>query len=147
MSLIKKLICFFVFEQFIFSVLCFFEPVLLIASVPEQSFMRNDQIAAKLKTMGLKLVFEKIPKEKKEMCLRVMFKDVPNQGKQYRTNIMDIIGHDGELETQYNVALRDRKGKLMGHNVMCKVVDKNDNNRPTRLLPGSNEEGSNTDTE
>ena len=124
------------------------DPYNIDIKLDSDSKNRNAEIInALLKTMGLKLVFEKIPKEKKEMCLRVMFKDVPNQGKQYRTNIMDIIGHDGELETQYNVALRDRKGKLMGHNVMCKVVDKNDNNRPTRLLPGSNEEGSNTDTE
>ena len=124
------------------------DPYNIDIKLDSDSKNRNAEIInALLKTMGLKLVFEKIPKEKKEMCLRVMFKDVPNQGKQYRTNIMDIIGHDGELEMQYNVALRDRKGKLMGHNVMCKVVDKNDNNRPVRLLPGSNEERSNTDTE
>lgn len=124
------------------------DPYNIDIKLDSDSKNRNAEIInALLKTMGLKLVFEKIPKEKKEMCLRVMFKDVPNQGKQYRTNIMDIIGHDGELEMQYNIALRDRKGKLMGHNVMCKVVDKNDNNRPVRLLPGSNEERSNTDTE
>lgn len=123
------------------------DPYNIDIKLDSDSKNRNAEIInALLKTMGLKLVFEKIPKEKKEMCLRVMFKDVPNQGKQYRTNIMDIIGHDGELEMQYNIALRDRKGKLMGHNVMCKVVDKNDNNRPARLLPGSNEERSNTDT-
>lgn len=106
------------------------DPYNIDIKLDKNSKNRNAEIInALLKTMGLKLVFEKVPKVKKQMVTRVMVKDVPLKGYKYKTNIRDIIGHDGELEMQYNMALRDtarrEHPKWMVTKVMCRVVDKN----------------------
>lgn len=78
-----------------------------------------------LKTMGLRLVFKKVPKPVKHLCKKVMAKIVPNKGFEYKTNIRDIIGHDDELQMKYKAAMsKYAPGERMVKNVMCKVVDK-----------------------
>lgn len=91
----------------------------------EDSKNRNAEIInALFKTMGLKLVFTKIPKKKKEMVKNIMIKDVPNKGFNYKTNIRGIIGHDGELQMKYGIAVRNNKGTPMIKKIMCERVDK-----------------------
>jgi hypothetical protein len=96
---------------------------------------RNAEIInALLKTMGLKLVFRKIPKKKKQLVKKVMIRDVPNKGYKYKTNIRDYVGHDGELETHYNIALRNAKNnKTMVGRVMVKAVNKDGEDNLTEL--------------
>ena len=87
---------------------------------------RNAEIInALMKTMGLRITFQKIPKKVKQLVLNVMCKDVPNKGYEYKTRIRDIIGHEGELEMHYGIALRDnrRRNKPMVGKVMVKGVD------------------------
>lgn len=75
---------------------------------------RNAEIINTIfKAMGVKLVFKKVPKNKKVMFRRVMLKDIPNMGFNYKTNIRDIIGTDDELRTKYNIAMRDKTSKRM----------------------------------
>lgn len=82
-------------------------------------------INAIMHTMGLELVFEKYLKEKKQMVALRMFKDVPIKDFKYRTNVRDIIGHDGELDILSDIAKRDKSGKTMVGRVMVSEV-KND---------------------
>ena len=88
---------------------------------------RNAEIInALMKTMGIRLIFQKFPKKIKQMVLNVMVKDVPNMGYEYKTRIRDIIGHDDELALHYGIALRDRRNKPMVGRVMVKGVGDND---------------------
>ena len=105
------------------------DPYNIDIKLDRESKNRNAEIiAALMKTMGLRLVFEKIPKKRKMMVGLVMCKTVPLQGFQYKTNIRDIIGHDDELEMQYALALKEKNTKPMVGRVMCKIVgeDKSD---------------------
>lgn len=107
------------------------DPYNIDIKLDRESKNRNAEIiAALMKTMGLKLVFEKIPKKRKMMVGLVMAKTVPLKGFKYKTNIRDIIGHDDELEMQYQIALREKNTKPMVGRVMCKIVgeDKLDTN-------------------
>lgn len=102
------------------------DPYTIDIKLDTESKNRNAEIInALFKTMGLRLVFEKIPKQKKHIAYKVMSKDVPNSNHHYRTNIRDIIGHDDELKIRYGIALRAKNGKTLGSKVMCKKVDKN----------------------
>ena len=90
---------------------------------------RNAEIInALLQTCGIELEFIKEPKELKHMVLKEMFKDVPNKDYKYKTNIRDYIGHDGELQLHYDIALRDKSGKQMVGKIMCNIIDKDDKN-------------------
>lgn len=103
------------------------DPYDIDIKLDENSKNRNAEIInALLKTMGLRLVFDKIPKKKKPMVLNVMVKDVPNKGYEYKTNIRNIIGHDDELQMHYGIALRDRNNKPMVGRVMVKEVNPNE---------------------
>lgn len=89
---------------------------------------RNAEIInALMKTMGLRLVFEKHPKVKKQMVGRVMCKTVPPRLFKPKTNIRDIMGRFDELDMMYKAALQDRKHNPMVTRVMCRVVDENGN--------------------
>lgn len=88
---------------------------------------RNAEIInAIMRSMGLELVFEKIPKKKKMMVGKRMWKDVKLSEYQYKTNIRDYVGHDDELDLHYAIALRDKSGKSMAGNVMVKKVGETD---------------------
>ena len=101
------------------------DPYSIDIKLDKDSRNRNAEIInALMKTMGLRLVFEKVPKVKKVMFYKVMFKDVPNKGYEYKTRIRDIIGYDDELKIRYNVALRNKRGKRMFGRVMFKEVPK-----------------------
>lgn len=123
------------------------DPYTIDIKLDSTSKNRNAEIInALFKTMGIKLVFNKIPKKKKIMGHVEMCTDVPNGEFIPKTRIRDIIGHNDELQIQYNIAMRDHKGKLMGHVEMCTIVDDGDDNNETiKLLPGSNETRKNGD--
>lgn len=88
---------------------------------------RNVEIInALFKTMGLQLVFKKIPKAKKFIARSIIAKTVPNKDFKYKTNIRDIIGHDDELEMKYRTAMNDKKSPLLVKPIIVKKVDKND---------------------
>lgn len=70
-----------------------------------------------LKTIGLKLVFSKVPKSKNYFVNSIVAKVVRNQDFKYKTNIRDIIGHDDELQMKYNAAMNDTKSKDL-----CSVI-------------------------
>lgn len=79
-----------------------------------------------LLTMGLKLVFRKIPKKKKMMVYRTMCKSIPNKDnfKDFRTNIRDYIGYDDIKRKKYLIAINDTRSPKMINRVMVKTIDK-----------------------
>lgn len=98
---------------------------------------RNAEIInALMKTMGIKLVFNKIPKKQKQMALKIMAKYIPpRKFEGYKTNIINIIGHDkDELLTKYNAAMtEDQSLNPLAKLIMCKKVDdKDDDNTNSR---------------
>lgn len=105
------------------------DPYDIDIKLDEDSKNRNAEIInALLKTMGLSLVFKKIPKVKKILAHNVMCKDVKLKGYEYKTNIRDIIGHDDEFNLHYGIAMRDKHGKRLCGNVMVKEVNNNERN-------------------
>ena len=54
----------------------------------------------------------------------IMIKDVSNRDFSYKTNLRSIIGHDGELQMKYGIAVRNNKGVPMIKKIMCERVDK-----------------------
>ena len=97
----------------------------------QNSKNRNAEIInALMETMGLRIVFNRIPKKRKDMVLNVMAKIVPPRLFEPKTNIRDIMGRFDELQLMYNAALDDYNrgnGKMMAGLVMCKKVgDDND---------------------
>ena len=104
------------------------DPYNIDIKLDDESKNRNAEIInALIKTMGLKIVFEKVPKIKKIMCTRTMINVVPNSEFKPRTNIREIMDyHDDELKLKYNAALmEDPEKNPMVKKVMCKIVDKN----------------------
>ena len=90
---------------------------------------RNAEIInALFQTCGIELEFIKEAKEPKYMVLKKMFEDVPNKDFEYKTNIKDYLGHEGELKLHYDIALRDKSGKMMCGKIMCKINNKDDKN-------------------
>lgn len=86
---------------------------------------RNAEIInALFKTMGLKLVFKKIPKVKEYAIREIVAKLVPNKDFKYKTNIRDIIGHDDELAMKYSTALQDKRSPVAIKPVVIKKVKK-----------------------
>ena len=104
------------------------DPYNIDIRLDKDSKNRNAEIInALFKTMGLRLVFEKIPKQKKYLALNVMCKVVPprlHTGE--KTRVREVMGRFDELEMQYNAALQDKGGKKMAGLVMCKEVNKDD---------------------
>lgn len=100
------------------------DPYNIDIRLDQNSKNRNAEIInALMETMGLQLVFKRIPKQKKEMCLNVMAKVVPPRLFKPKTNIRDIMGRFDELEMQYRAALTERQDKHpMCGRVMCKKV-------------------------
>ena len=75
----------------------------------QDSRNRNAEIInALFKTMGLRLVFTKRPKEVKWLCHNIMYKTVPNKlwvpGS--KTNLREIIGMDDVLDLRYATAMQ-----------------------------------------
>jgi DNA-directed RNA polymerase beta subunit len=103
------------------------DPYNIDIKLDKDSKNRNAEIInALFKTMGIKLVFEKIPKQKKFLCLNVMCKVVPPRlFKGEQTRIREVMGRFDELQLQYNAALQDKRGKNMVGRVMCKEVGEN----------------------
>ena len=109
------------------------DPYNIDIRLDQHSKNRNAEIInALMETMGVKLVFNRIPKQKKDMVLNVMAKIVPPRLFEPKTNIRDIMGRFDELSMMYNAALDDYNrgnGKMMAGLVMCKKVgDDNDGN-------------------
>jgi hypothetical protein len=99
------------------------DPYNIDIKLDRESKNRNAEIiAALMKTMGLKLVFEKIPKKRKMMAGLVMAKTVPLKNFKYKTNVRDFMGHDDEIEMQYRLALKEKGTKPMVGRVMCTIV-------------------------
>ena len=91
---------------------------------------RNAEIInAIFKTMGLKLVFKKIPKVKQYVIREVVAKLVPNKDFKYKTNIRDIIGHDDELAMKYSTALQDKDSPVVAKPIVIKRVKKDDKSK------------------
>ncbi len=103
------------------------DPYNIDIKLDQHSKNRNAEIInALMETMGLKLIFKRIPKKPKHMVLNVMAKVVPPRLHKPKTNIRDIIGRFDELPMMYNAALTDRKAKRMVGRVMCKKVGDED---------------------
>jgi len=101
------------------------DPYNIDIKLDKNSKNRNAEIInALLKTMGLEIIFKKIPKVKKHMVGLVMCKTVPNAQHQYKTNIRDIMGRFDELDRKYNIAIKRPNNKPMVNLVMCKEVKK-----------------------
>ena len=91
---------------------------------------RNAEIInAIFKTMGLKLVFKKIPKVKQYVVKEVAAKIVPNKDFKYKTNIRDIIGHDDELAMKYSAAMQNKDNPIAIKPIVIKRVKKDDNSK------------------
>lgn len=112
------------------------DPYNIDIKLDQYSKNRNAEIInALMETMGLKLVFNRIPKQRKDMVLKVMTKIVPPRLFEPKTNIRDIMGRFDELQMMYNAALDDHirgNGKLMVGLVMCKKVGEEDDNSESR---------------
>lgn len=95
---------------------------------------RNAEIInALMATMGVRLVFKKLPKKKKSMVNRIMVKTIPPRLFEPKTNIRQIIGNFDELQMQYNASLADKSNKnSMVKLVMCTKED--DIDESTRKL-------------
>lgn len=101
------------------------DPYNIDIKLDKNSKNRNAEIInALLKTMGLEIIFKKIPKVKKQMVGLVMCKTVPNKDHQYKTNIRNVMGRFDELEMKYNIAVQRPNDKPMVNLVMCKEVVK-----------------------
>ena len=94
------------------------DPYNIDIKLDKNSKNRNAEIINVLfKTMGLKLVFSKVPKSKDYFVNSIVAKVVRNQDFKYKTNIRDLIGHDDERKMKYNAAMSDPKSK-----VLCDVI-------------------------
>lgn len=107
------------------------DPYNIDIKLDQHSKNRNAEIInALMETMGLRLVFNRIPKKRKDMVLNVMAKVVPPRLFEPKTNIRDIMGRFDELQMMYNAALTDRMDrKPMVGLVMCKKVGEDDDNK------------------
>lgn len=109
------------------------DPYNIDIKLDQHSKNRNAEIInALMETMGLRIVFNRIPKQRKDMVLNVMAKIVPPRLFKPKTNIRDIMGRFDELPMMYNAALDDYKrgnGKMMVGLVMCKKVGEDDGNK------------------
>lgn len=104
------------------------DPYNINIKLDQHSKNRNAEIInALMETMGLKLVFHRIPKQRKDMVLNVMAKVIPPRLFEPKTNIREIMGKFDELQMMYNAALTDRLDrKPMAGLVMCKKVGEED---------------------
>jgi len=86
---------------------------------------RNAEIInALLKTMGLKLVFSKEPKEKKTMMNNIMYELVSAKDFKPKTNIRQIMDfYDDEIELKYAGALHHKNNKPMYNLIMMEDVN------------------------
>ena len=101
------------------------DPYNIDIKLDKDSKNRNAEIInALLKTMGIRLVFKKVPKTKKWLCHNVMAKYVYNNKHKPKTNIRDIMGRFDELESKYKLSIIDPTTEPMINNVMCKIVNK-----------------------
>ena len=103
------------------------DPYNIDIKLDKDSKNRNAEIInVMLKTMGLRLKFNKIPKQKKMLFKRVMAKNVPNSDYKPKTNILELIGDDGLLERRYKIAQSNKDGEIMFKRIMAKKVNKDD---------------------
>ena len=105
------------------------DPYNIDIKLDNESKNRNAEIInALLKTMGLKIIFEKVPKVKKIMCTMDMVNVVPNSEWVPKTNIRDIMGfYDDIKQMKYNSAMmEDSEKNPLVKKVMCKIVDNKD---------------------
>lgn len=112
------------------------DPYNIDIKLDQHSKNRNAEIInALMETMGLKIVFNRIPKQRKDMVLNVMAKIVPPRLFKPKTNIRDIMGRFDELQMMYNASLDDYargKGKMMAGLVMCKKVGEENDDKESR---------------
>ena len=106
------------------------DPYEIDIQLDKDSKNRNAEIInAIFKTMGLKLVFKKIPKVKQYVINEIAAKIVPNKGFKYKTNIRDIIGHDDELAMKYSAAMQNKNNPVVIKPIVIKRVKKDDENK------------------
>ena len=86
---------------------------------------RNAEIInALLKTMGLKLVFTKIPKVKRYLCRKVPINRAKPDKYEPKSNIRDLMGYDEDLlEMKYIAARHDKSKTHMIRKRMIRHVD------------------------
>ena len=103
------------------------DPYNIDIRLDKDSKNRNAEIInALFKSMGLELVFEKVPKVKKVLVMNVMVKTINKlRNKQYFTNIRDFLPSDDLMKLDYEIAKKEPGKKMVGR-VMCKVVDPNE---------------------
>lgn len=128
------------------------DPYNIDIKLDKDSKNRNAEIInALLKTMGLKLEFNKVPKEKKFLCKRVMYKFVPLKTFKPKTNIRDIIGHDDEIELKYGAAMHQDDTHPIARILMYKEADKNGQPRAktniAEIIRRAEEQGSNNSSD
>lgn len=107
------------------------DPYNIDIKIDENSKNRNAEIInALFKTMGVGLVFEKMPKVKKEMAKNVMVKYASNANYSHRTNVCELMDmrRTDKLKMQYENAVYDKSmsGTPMVKKVMVKL--RGDNN-------------------
>ena len=89
-------------------------------------------IAALLKSMNLRLVFEKTPKEQNQLCKLVLCKEISPSDKKLYTNIRQILGLPQEdtrsVEDKYRAVIQNGKiGRVpICKQILCQEVNKND---------------------
>lgn len=128
------------------------DPYNIDIKLDKDSKNRNAEIInALLKTMGLKLEFNKVPKEKKFLCKRVMYKFVPLKTFKPKTNIRDIIGNDDEIELKYGAAMHQDDTHPIARILMYKEADKNGQPRAktniAEIIRRAEEQGSNNSSD
>lgn len=85
---------------------------------------RNAEIINSLfKTMGLRLVFSKKPKEKKVLCKNIMYKTVANKEWKPKTNIREIIGYEDMLPEKFATAMMHKYRNPMYKMLMTREVN------------------------
>jgi hypothetical protein len=104
------------------------DPYNIDIKLDQNSKNRNAEIInALMETMGLQLVFKKIPKQRKQMVLNVMAKVIPPSKFVPKTGIREIMGRFDELQMMYNAALTESMDKKpMVGRIMCKKVGDSD---------------------
>ena len=105
------------------------DPYNIDIRLDKDSKNRNAEIInALFKSMGLELVFEKVPKVKKVLAMNVMVKTINKlRNKQYFTNVRDFLPSEDLMKLDYEIAKKEPGKKMVGR-VMCKVVDSNEGN-------------------
>ena len=85
---------------------------------------RNAEIInSLLKTMGLRLVFEKHPKQVKRLIRNILYKTIPNKDWRPKTNLLEIIGDDMFAERLATEKIHHNEGKKLYKRLMTRGLN------------------------